>query len=51
MEQGPWVAGFLVSNSWSIGGKSDRVDVDADVLQPWPSHRAFQRSEPAGGSR
>jgi hypothetical protein len=35
MEQGPWVTGFLISNSWSIGGKSGRPDVNAGVLQPW----------------
>jgi hypothetical protein len=35
MEQGPWVTGFLVSNSWSIGGKSNRDNVNAMLLQPW----------------
>jgi hypothetical protein len=35
MEQGPWVTGFLIANSWSIGGKSSRPDVNAGVLQPW----------------
>jgi hypothetical protein len=35
MEQGPWVTGFLIANSWSIGGESDRDDVNAGVLQPW----------------
>ena len=35
MEQGQWMAGFLIANSWSVGGKSDREDVNAGVLQPW----------------
>jgi hypothetical protein len=35
MEQGPWVTGFLIANSWSIGGKTGRPDVNAGVLQPW----------------
>jgi hypothetical protein len=35
MERGPWVTGFLIANSWSIGGKSSRPDVNAGVLQPW----------------
>ena len=38
MQQGPWVAGFLIANSWSVGGKSDREDVNAGVLQPWLSY-------------
>jgi hypothetical protein len=35
VEQGAWVAGFLVTNSWSIGGKSDRDEVNAMLVQPW----------------
>jgi hypothetical protein len=35
MEQGPWVTGFLVTNAWSIAGKSSRADVNAGFLQPW----------------
>jgi len=34
-EHGPWVMGFLVSNVWSIGGNSDRADVNRGFLQPW----------------
>ena len=32
---GSWSAGLLISNAWSIGGKSDRADVNAGFLQPW----------------
>lgn len=32
---GPWSGGFLISNAWSIGGESDRADVNAGFLQPW----------------
>jgi hypothetical protein len=32
---GPWSAGLLISNAWSIGGESDRADVNAGFLQPW----------------
>jgi hypothetical protein len=35
VEQGPWVTGFLVTNSWSIAGKSDRDEVNAMLVQPW----------------
>lgn len=35
MEKGPWVTGFLATNSWSIGGQSSRRDVNTGFLQPW----------------
>jgi hypothetical protein len=32
---GSWSTGLLISNAWSIGGESDRADVNAGFLQPW----------------
>jgi hypothetical protein len=32
---GSWSTGLLISNAWSIGGESDRADVNAGFMQPW----------------
>lgn len=34
-ESPPWSLGFLISNSWSVGGEEDRADVNAGFVQPW----------------
>jgi hypothetical protein len=34
-EAPPWSLGFLVSNSWSVGGEEDRADVNFGFIQPW----------------
>jgi hypothetical protein len=34
-EHGPWAVGFLVANLWSVGGKSDRAEVNRGFVQPW----------------
>ena len=32
---GSWSLGLLISNAWSIGGESDRADVNFGFMQPW----------------
>ena len=33
--EGPWVAGALINNLWSVSGDSDRPDVNQMLLQPF----------------
>lgn len=35
---GPWVYGFLAQNTWSIGGDSDRSDVNQLFVQPFVTY-------------
>ena len=34
-QQGPWTYGALGNHIWSVGGRSDRADVNATFLQPF----------------
>ena len=35
---GPWVAGGLVNNLWSVGGESDRENVNSLLVQPFVNY-------------
>jgi hypothetical protein len=35
---GPWVAGGLIQNVWSVGGDSDRPDVNELLIQPFVNY-------------
>lgn len=37
-QQGPWTVGLLANHIWSVGGDSDRADINATFLQPFVSY-------------
>jgi len=37
-QKGPWTAGALVNQLWSVAGEDDRDDVNATYCEPWISY-------------